>query len=274
MFQGRRDLVRMASIAAGAGCLALAACSSATSSAAAPSAASTADPLASLSAKQVAAKVIADAKAAASLTLAGSITQSSGTETINMAIKPGKGCTGTLGAGSHGSFKLTKIGDTIYLNPDKKFWESNAGATAAQAIALVNGRYLKVSATDKTVGSLATICDMGQMFSTGGKADTLKKGKVTTLDGTRVLALNDTSEDTVSYVTDTSKPQLFEMTAPKGAKNGSGKITVTYDTPVTLTAPPASQVLDGAQLGLYQGRPPAACRGRRLNPRPWPPCRR
>jgi predicted RecA/RadA family phage recombinase len=167
-----------------------------------------------------------------------------------MAIKPGRGCTGTLGAVGHGSFKLTKIGDTIYLNPDKKFWESNAGANAAQAISLVDGRYLKVAATDKTVGSLATICDVGQMFSTNGKQDTLKKGKVTTIDGTRVLALNDISEDTVSYVTDTGKPQLVEMTAPKGAKNGSGKVTVTYDAPVTLTAPPASQVLDGAQLGI------------------------
>jgi hypothetical protein len=240
----------MASIAASASCLALAACSSALSSGAAPSATSTADPLASLSAKQVGAKVIADAQKAASLTLAGSITQSSGTETVNMAIKPGQGCTGTLGTVGHGSFKLTQIGDTIYLNPDKKFWEANGGANASQAISLINGRYLKLSATDKTLGSLATICDMSQMFSTNGKADNLKKGKVTTLDGTRVLALNDTSEDTVSYVTDTSKPQLVEMTAPKSAKNGSGKITVTYDTPVTLTAPPASQVLNGAQFGL------------------------
>jgi hypothetical protein len=240
----------MASIAAGASCLALAACGSAASSAGTPSATTAADPPASLSAKQVAAKVIADADAASSLTLAGSITQSSGTETVDMAVKPGKGCSGTLGAAGHGSFKLTKIGDTIYLNPDKQFWESNGGANAAQVINLVNGKYLKVSASDKTMGSLATICDMGDMFSTDGKADTLKKGKVTTLDGTRVLALNDASEGTVSYVTDTSKPRLLEMTAPKGAKNGSGKITVTYGAPVTLTAPPASQVLDGAQLGL------------------------
>jgi hypothetical protein len=51
-------------------------------------------------------------------------------------------------------------------------------------------------------------------------------------------------------VTDTSKPQLFEMGSSKGTKSGSGKVAVTYGAPVTLTAPPASQVLDGAQLGL------------------------
>ena len=123
MFQRRRAFVRMASVAAGASCLALAACSSAASSGgtpsstgaagAAPSATSTADPLASVSATQVAAEVMADAKTASSLTLVGSITQTDGTgETVNLAIKPSAGCTGTIGTTGKGSFKLTKIGDT------------------------------------------------------------------------------------------------------------------------------------------------------------------
>lgn len=51
-------------------------------------------------------------------------------------------------------------------------------------------------------------------------------------------------------MTDTSsKPELVELTAPKGSPEGSGKVTVTYDAPVRLTAPPASQVLNGSQLG-------------------------
>ena len=213
-------------------------------------AASTADPLASLSAKQVEAKVIADANAASSLALVGSISKSGEITTVDMAVKPGHGCTGTMGIAGQGSFKLTKIGGTVYLKPDKKFWEANGGPQASQVIALVNGRYLKLSPGDKNMGSLATICDVSQMFSTGGKQDTVARGKVAALGGTRVLALKDTSEDTVMYVTDTSKPQLVEMTAPKGAKNGSGKIVVTYGAPVTLTAPPAGQVLDGSQLGF------------------------
>ena len=264
MFQRRRAFVRMASVAAGASCLALAACSSAASSGgapgstgasgatgAAPSATSTADPLASLSASSVGAEVVTDAKAASTLTLVGSITQSDGTgETVNLGIKPSQGCAGTIGTTGKGSFKLTKIGDTIYLNPDKQFWEANGGAEASAIINLVNGKYIKVSSTDKTMGSLADLCDVSQMFATSGKQDTLTKGKVTTINGTRVLPLNDTAEGSVSYVTDTSKPQLVEITSPKGAKNGSGKITVTYDAAVTLTAPPASQVIDGSQLGM------------------------
>ena len=248
MFQRRRAFVRMASVAAGASCLALAACSSAASS---PGASGAADPLASMSAAQVAAEVTANAKAASSLTLAGSMTQADGTgETASLAVKPSQGCTGTIGTVGKGSFKLIKIGSTIYLNPDKQFWESNGGAAASTIINLVNGKYIKISSTDKNMGSVADLCDVAQMFSTDGKQDTLTKGKVTTLNGTRVLPLNDTPDGSVSYVTDTSKPQLVEITSPKGAKDGSGKITVTYGAPVTLTAPPASQVIDGSKLGL------------------------
>lgn len=256
MFEGRRGFVRMASLTAGASCLALAACGSAASSGgaassgAAATATSTADPLASLTAKQVAAKVIADAKTVSSITLDGSVSSSNATETIHVAIKPGKGCTGKVGAGSHGSFKLIMIGGTLYLNPDKKFWEAFGGANASQVINLVNGKYLKVSTSDKAMGSLASVCDVKQMFSTSGKQDHIVKGKVTSLDGTRVLALKDTADKSVAYVTDTSTPRLFEMDSPKGAKDGSGKITVTYNAPVTLTAPPASQVLNGSQFGL------------------------
>ena len=63
-----------------------------------------------------------------------------------------------------------------------------------------------------------------------------------------MLPLKDS--ESVAYVTDTSKPELVQLSAPKGAKNGSGLVTVTMNVPVTLTAPPASQVIDGTKLGM------------------------
>jgi len=56
--------------------------------------------------------------------------------------------------------------------------------------------------------------------------------------------------DGTAYVTDTSKPELVQLSAPKGAKNGSGLVAVTMNVPVTLAAPPASQVIDGSKLGM------------------------
>jgi hypothetical protein len=252
MFEGRPAFVRMTLVAAaGVSCLAAVACGSSTTSSggAAPSASSTADPLAGLTAAQVAAKTVADAKASSSLTLKGSLTQSGQSFTVNLAIKPGQGCTGTIGEGSKGSFKLIVIGKTIYLNPDDAFWKANAGADATAAIALVNGRYLKLSTSDSNMGSLADLCDVSQLFSSDDPSGKTTKGAVTTLGGTRVLPLKD-ADGSVAYVTDTSKPQFVELVAPKCSSAGTGKVTVTTGAPVTLTPPPASQVIDGSKLGI------------------------
>jgi hypothetical protein len=258
MFQGGRGFIRV-TLAAGAGlsCLALAACGGSASSAAsgsvasgtnAASATSTADPLAGLSAAKVQAETVADAKAASSLTLKGSLTQSGQGYTVDLGIKPGHGCAGTIGEGAKGSFKIIEIGKTVYINPDDTFWKTYAGASAGASIALVGGRYLKGSTSDNGMASMASLCDVSQMFSTIGTASGVTKGAVTTLNGVRVLPLN--SSTGIAYVTDTSKPDLIELTAPGGSKNGSGLITVTTNSPVTLTAPPASQVVDGSKLGM------------------------
>jgi hypothetical protein len=75
------------------------------------------------------------------------------------------------------------------------------------------------------------------------------KEAVTTLGGIRVLALK-VSDGSTDYVTDTSSPQFVEGTSPKGSANGFGKITIAVNTPVTVAAPPASQVIDGSQVGF------------------------
>jgi hypothetical protein len=253
MVSGRLSFARVAAVAvAGASCLAAAACGGPTASSlsAAPSASSTVDPLAGLTVAQLETKVIADAKAASSVTLKGTSTQSGDTATFNIATKPGQGCTGTLDLGSKGSVKITEIGSTVYMNPDNKYWEAVSGTEAQQVIALVGGRYIKVSATDKDMESLADLCDVSQMFETNGKKDTVTKGKVTTRNGIRVLALNDLTDGSTGYVTDTSDPRLIAIAAPKDSKGGAQNATVTYDAPVTLTAPPASQVIDGSKLGM------------------------
>ena len=252
MFQGRSGFVRTTlAAAAGASCLVLAACGGSTTSGggAAPSASSTVDPLASLTATQVSAKAVADAEAAPSLTFKGSVVQSGQPLTLDLAIKPGHGCTGTIDEGSKGSLKLIVIGKTVYMNPDAAFWKANGGADGAAASALIDGRYLETSTSDTQMGSLATLCDVKQLFSSDDSTHPVAREAVTTLNGTRVLPIK-ISDGSIDYVTDTSKPEFVEGYAPKGSKAGAGTITVSVGAPVTLTAPPASQVIEGSKLGL------------------------
>jgi hypothetical protein len=261
MFQERRGWVPVAAIVAGAGCLALSACGSSSSSSAASAAgatassagaassARTADPLASLSAARIEAEATANAVAAATLTINWTITQSGQVETIeDLGIKRGVGCAGTIAEGGKGSFKLILVGSTVYINPDGQFWAANAGSSASAVIALVKGRYLKTTRSDKNMAGIGDLCDVHKLLTSGGTTAETKEA-VTTLGGIRVVPL-EISDGSTDYVTDTSSPQFVEATSPKGSANGSGKITIMVNTPVTVAAPPASQVIDGSRLGF------------------------
>lgn len=74
------------------------------------------------------------------------------------------------------------------------------------------------------------------------------KGPVTTIGRQRVLTFTDKAKDTTIYVTDTAAPRLVRM-ASKQPGNG-GQRTIVYGVPATVTAPPASQTVNGAQYGF------------------------
>ena len=247
MFLGRTGFVRMAAAAVAAaacvGSLATAAHASTTSGASRAQ-----DPLAGLSANKVAAEALANLKAASSLTLAGTIYDSGTKDTLDLGLKPGHGCTGTIGAGSKGSFKLVVIGKTVYFNPDKQFWVSAGGANAAAVIALVHGRYIKTSTSDKDMATVAALCNVSSAIGSLKETGSFTKGALTTVGGIRVLPLKDSNG--AIDVTDTSKPEIVAIIGPKGTATGDGALAFSVGARVTLAAPPASQVIDGASLGL------------------------
>jgi hypothetical protein len=198
----------------------------------------------------VVAEATADAKAAPSLTIAGTLSRQGQRDAVDLGIKRGLGCTGTVGMGSQGTVRLTMIGRTMYLNPDKQFLTVAAGsvARAETVTALVNGRYLELPARDKNAASMAAFCDPGKLLDQG-KPLTFTKGAVTMLNGSRVLAIK-VSDGSTQYVTDTSRPQYVEVTAPKHGKSGAAKLTFSVGAPVMLVGPSASQVIDGTMFGL------------------------
>lgn len=254
MFNVRTGRLRIGAAVAVAGvsCLAATACGGGTASShgVAPSASSTVDPLAGVSAAKVVAEVQADAEAAPSVTMAGTVTQNGQSDVIDLGIKRGQGCVGSIGLSGEGTLKLILIGKTVYMNPDKQFWTASAGSSAKAVIALVNGRYIKVPASDKNMAGIADLCDVSKLINQDTTTThTYTKEAVTTLDGRRVLAIK-SSDGSTGYVTDTSKPEFVEITAPKGAKDGSGKLIISVGAPVTLAAPPASDVIDGTALGV------------------------
>jgi hypothetical protein len=74
------------------------------------------------------------------------------------------------------------------------------------------------------------------------------KGKVTMVGGEQVLPLTDKVKGGMLYVTDTSSPQIVELV--NTTAENSGKVSFTIGEPVTLTAPSASQSVDGSLFGF------------------------
>jgi hypothetical protein len=206
-----------------------------------------ADPLASLTGEQIVAKAVSDLKAAPSFTMAGTVTDKSGTYNVNLSYKKGAGCKGTVAQPGKGSFAMVVIGTTAWVKPDDAFWKANAGSQASAAIALLSGRYLKGSTSNANVASLTKLCDVTSLATSLTEATGVAKGPVTTVSGQRVLPLTDKVKGGTLYVTDTSPPRIIELSNAKAGH--SGKLTFSY-TPVTLTPPPASQAVDGSKLGF------------------------
>jgi hypothetical protein len=251
MFPGRPGFARVAAVAvAGASCLAAVACGSSTASSLSTAARATSapDPLASLTASKVLAEAQANLKAASSLTMAGSTVDSGQSDVVNLGLKPGQGCEGTVGESGQGTFKIVVIGTTTYIDASNQFWKSQGGPHGAAIAALVNGRYIKTSSNVNGMSAMAKVCDLSKNvapYLTG----TFTKGKLTSLGGTRVLPLVNSDEGEI-YVTDTSKPEIVEVIDTKDTGNGTGKVTFSVGARVTLAAPPASQVIDGSLFGL------------------------
>ena len=249
MFHGRLGLMRTAAGAVvGASCLAAAACGGLTAETLRAS--SIADPLAGQAGNKVLTVATANAEAAASLTINGTVSQSGKSITIDLGIKRGQGCAGTVGESGVGTMKLVVIGETLYMKPDTEFWKSVAGnaGDASAVIALLGGRYLKLPADGGSAAGVGSICDVSKLLNSGATGRVTREA-VTRLAGIRVLPLK-LSDGSTEYVTDTSKPEFVEAFAPKGSEVGVGNVTLSVGLPVTLTAPPASQVINGTTLGM------------------------
>jgi hypothetical protein len=202
-----------------------------------------ANPLAGLTADQIAAKAVANLKAASSVHYAGSVTDSGATYAVDLTAGI-TNCAGTFGITGEGSFALLKIGQTLWIKPDNQFWTS-AGVNSA-VLHLVEGKYVQTSPKDSDFNSAKMLCSPAQLAgSFGNQMNHLAKGATTTIAGQSALQLQDASNPDSAYVTISASPEFLRLDGgSKGQLNFSG-----YNAPVTLNPPPATETIDGSAIG-------------------------
>jgi hypothetical protein len=210
------------------------------------SAGSKANPLATLSADQIASKAFADLRMATAVHVAGSVTDSGQPIGLNLTLVHGKGCDGTMSTQSRGSFLLIMIGTAVWLKPDEKFWKSVGGSDPA-VLKVLAGKYMKTSAKGG-LGGLGQLCDPNKLLGPFKNVTGLVKRKNATISGQPALQITDGANSGFVYVSVSARPQFLRLTST-GSSSAQLDFTA-YGTPVTLAAPPASQTLDGAQYGF------------------------
>jgi len=200
-----------------------------------------------LSADEIASRATADLKAVSSVHVKGSVQSSGQNIALNLSLGS-QGCTGTMGIDGEGSFVLLKIGKSLWIKPDDKFWNHAAGSAGSALIDLVSGKYIKPSAKGSSLASIGALCDPAQFAkSFGGDMTGMVKGTTATIAGQPALQIKDSGDAASAYVTVDAKPQFLRLDG--GGSNGRLDFT-DYNAPLHLTPPPASETLDGAKYGF------------------------
>lgn len=233
LFSRARVFSAAAIIAGGAVCGPLA-----LSAAAAPSA-QAGNPLARLTADQIAAKAVADFKAASSFHYHGSVRESGQTLAFSLSVTH-HGCTGSISDGSHGAVTILAVGKTAWLQPNAKFWEY-AGIPASE-LSLVQGKWIETTGGGKNSlsAAFAPLCSTNAMMSQVVPALTgLTKGKTIKISGHPALQLRSGSGSGSGsiYVSVSNKPEILRISS-----DGTLSFSA-YGAPVSLTPPPSSDVI-------------------------------
>jgi hypothetical protein len=137
--------------------------------------------------------------------------------------------------------KVVKIGDVAYLSGHPEYL---APLAPGQNLA---GKWVELPATHQAVTNLLSVADL----RTGLGGVLLPKGSVAfgpskTVDGHRTVALVETSSNgggTVYVAADGTPYPLLIESAPGSGSSSSARFSE-WDKAVTVTAPPAAQVID------------------------------
>ncbi|MBL1082118.1 hypothetical protein JK359_09000 [Streptomyces actinomycinicus] len=214
-------------------------------------------PFAGLSGDQIAERAMKATTGADSVRLKGRISDedSKGIIELDMALNRKGECAGTMSMDGQGKADLIKTGDVVYMKYDEEFLraqskgESKADADAV--VAMLAGKWTKMSAKGEDAKDLANFCDLDSLLGDmGGDTAGTSRGKTTQVDGTPAITLNekDGKEHYKAYVATEGKPYLLRIEKPSTGKDPENLAFSDYGRPVPAKKP-AGQILDLDSLG-------------------------
>ena len=191
-------------------------------------------------AAKTAGQILAAAEAAAvgatSVHVYGSGTQGGTALSLDLYLVAGKGGRGHITVNGL-SFDIVRVGATAYFRGDAKFWRRFGNAAVG---ALLKGRWLAEPSGTGDLASFSSLTDIAKFFtSVLGSHGVLTKNATSTANGRSVVALSDSKNHGVLYISTTGEPYPLELA------NTAGKVAsikfANWNAPVAL-APPANSI--------------------------------
>jgi hypothetical protein len=243
-----------ASALAAAIALSAAACSSSSSNGSGTSSAS------SLSGTpdQLVQKAVDDLKVAKSVQITGNVVSSGSNVKVDLTDVAAQGCKGTVGIDTSaadsssgtavsGTADLIEVSSTVYMKLDASFFKNLS--LPSSVFSAVNGKYIEVTSKSE-LANFAQLCDPSNLASGFDKDVTgFVKDGTATVNGQATEAFKQPTHtgSGIVYISQSSTPEIVRLQGPAN----EGQINFTnYNVPVTITAPPASEVVQGAKFGL------------------------
>jgi hypothetical protein len=208
---------------------------------------------------QIVQKAVSDLKAATSLHISGSVVSSGTNVTIDLTDVAARGCKGTIaldsGASSSstgtaltGTADLVEVNSTVYMKLDESIFK-NLSRPSSLFKSDVTGKYIEVTAKSE-LANFAQLCDASTLASGFDKAVTgFVKDGTATINGQATEAFEQRAHagSGIVYISSPSTPEIVRLQGPAS----EGQINFThYNARVTITPPPASEVIDGSRVGL------------------------
>lgn len=203
------------------------------------------DPLKDLSPAAIAARAVADTEAASSMHVRGEGTSGGQTMSFDLTVAGSKGCAGTVRESKAGAFRLVVVGSSTWVAPSDTFYRAEAARGAVVPLAELSGKYLRETPGKSALGSFGSLCRLDPLLAAfKSAAAKFTKGTVSVVGGVRTLRLSGGAA--TMDVTDTASPRIVRIDAPGSARYSFSE----YGAAPHVSAPPASQVANGAQFGF------------------------
>jgi hypothetical protein len=137
--------------------------------------------------------------------------------------------------------EIIRIGVDTYMKADA-LWEALL-AGQPQILGVIKGRYVKINVNDDRFKEFTELTDPEEILTPEGN---MNKGANRTINGTPAIGLVDEKDESTLSIATVGEPLPLRVEEPAG-----DTLDFAYDEAVTITAPPATEVVDASTLNGF-----------------------